>query len=64
MITGEITLIDLFIAHRYNNDVKHIKILTKDCCFYIAEKREGERERKRGRERGKERERGGRGERD
>lgn len=25
------------MAHRYNNDVKHIKILTKEGCFYIAE---------------------------
>ncbi|KAF3836100.1 hypothetical protein F7725_028658 [Dissostichus mawsoni] len=25
------------MAHRYNSDVKHIKILTKDFCFYIAE---------------------------
>uniref|UniRef100_A0A672PBJ7 Guanine nucleotide exchange factor VAV3-like n=1 Tax=Sinocyclocheilus grahami TaxID=75366 RepID=A0A672PBJ7_SINGR len=24
---------------RYNNDVKHIKILTKEGCFYIAESR-------------------------
>lgn len=28
---------NLFIAHRYNNDVKHIKILTHDGCFHIAE---------------------------
>ncbi|XP_034428126.1 guanine nucleotide exchange factor VAV3 isoform X1 [Hippoglossus hippoglossus] len=25
------------ISIKYNNDVKHIKILTKECCFYIAE---------------------------
>lgn len=25
------------MAHRYNNDVKHIKILTKEGCFHIAE---------------------------
>uniref|UniRef100_A0A671NBG4 Guanine nucleotide exchange factor VAV3-like n=1 Tax=Sinocyclocheilus anshuiensis TaxID=1608454 RepID=A0A671NBG4_9TELE len=29
----------LFMAHRYNNDVKHIKILTKEGFFYIAENR-------------------------
>uniref|UniRef100_A0A8C7PZ85 Vav guanine nucleotide exchange factor 3 n=1 Tax=Oncorhynchus mykiss TaxID=8022 RepID=A0A8C7PZ85_ONCMY len=27
----------LFMAHRYSNDVKHIKILTRDACFHIAE---------------------------
>uniref|UniRef100_A0A673G460 Vav 3 guanine nucleotide exchange factor b n=1 Tax=Sinocyclocheilus rhinocerous TaxID=307959 RepID=A0A673G460_9TELE len=27
------------ISIKYNNDVKHIKILTKECCFYIAESR-------------------------
>uniref|UniRef100_A0A8D0CHU0 Vav guanine nucleotide exchange factor 3 n=1 Tax=Scleropages formosus TaxID=113540 RepID=A0A8D0CHU0_SCLFO len=25
------------ISIKYNNDVKHIKILKRDCCFYIAE---------------------------
>uniref|UniRef100_A0A8D0A846 Vav guanine nucleotide exchange factor 3 n=1 Tax=Sander lucioperca TaxID=283035 RepID=A0A8D0A846_SANLU len=30
-------LITYSMAHRYNNDVKHIKILTKEDCFYIAE---------------------------
>jgi hypothetical protein len=25
------------MTHRYNNDVKHIKILAKDGCFHIAE---------------------------
>ena len=25
------------MACRYNNDVKHIKILNKEGCFYIAE---------------------------
>ncbi|KAJ8278018.1 hypothetical protein GJAV_G00082880 [Gymnothorax javanicus] len=25
------------ISIKYNNDVKHIKILTKECCFYITE---------------------------
>uniref|UniRef100_W5MMP0 Vav 3 guanine nucleotide exchange factor b n=1 Tax=Lepisosteus oculatus TaxID=7918 RepID=W5MMP0_LEPOC len=25
------------VSIKYNNDVKHIKILTKDCLFYIAE---------------------------
>uniref|UniRef100_A0A671UIZ7 Vav guanine nucleotide exchange factor 3 n=1 Tax=Sparus aurata TaxID=8175 RepID=A0A671UIZ7_SPAAU len=34
---GEITLITYSMAHRYNNDVKHIKILTKEGCFHIAE---------------------------
>uniref|UniRef100_A0A671PDY2 Guanine nucleotide exchange factor VAV3-like n=1 Tax=Sinocyclocheilus anshuiensis TaxID=1608454 RepID=A0A671PDY2_9TELE len=29
----------LFMAHRYNNDVKHIKILTKEGLFHIAENR-------------------------
>uniref|UniRef100_A0A7N6BX63 Vav 3 guanine nucleotide exchange factor b n=1 Tax=Anabas testudineus TaxID=64144 RepID=A0A7N6BX63_ANATE len=29
----------LFILHRFNDKVKHIKILTKDGCFYIAESR-------------------------
>uniref|UniRef100_A0A8C4IGS1 Vav guanine nucleotide exchange factor 3 n=1 Tax=Dicentrarchus labrax TaxID=13489 RepID=A0A8C4IGS1_DICLA len=33
----EITLITYSMAHRYNNDVKHIKILTKEGCFHIAE---------------------------
>lgn len=33
----EITLITYSMAHRYNNDVKHIKILTKEGCYYIAE---------------------------
>ncbi|XP_016327612.1 guanine nucleotide exchange factor VAV3-like isoform X1 [Sinocyclocheilus anshuiensis] len=27
------------MAHRYNNDVKHIKILTKEGLFHIAENR-------------------------
>uniref|UniRef100_A0A8C0WDS3 Guanine nucleotide exchange factor VAV3 n=1 Tax=Castor canadensis TaxID=51338 RepID=A0A8C0WDS3_CASCN len=29
----------LFIAHRYNNEAKHIKILTRDGFFHIAENR-------------------------
>lgn len=33
----EITLVTYSMTHRYNNDVKHIKILTKEGCFYIAE---------------------------
>uniref|UniRef100_A0A7N6B5U1 Vav guanine nucleotide exchange factor 3 n=1 Tax=Anabas testudineus TaxID=64144 RepID=A0A7N6B5U1_ANATE len=37
LLQGEITLITYSMAHRYNNDVKHIKILTKEGCFYIAE---------------------------
>lgn len=28
-----------FILHRFNDKVRHIKILTKDGCFYIAESR-------------------------
>lgn len=28
-----------FFLHRFNDKVKHIKILTKDGCFYIAESR-------------------------
>lgn len=27
------------MAHRYNNEVKHIKILTRDGFFHIAENR-------------------------
>lgn len=27
------------MAHRYNNDVKHIKILAKEGCFHITENR-------------------------
>lgn len=27
------------ISIKFNDKVKHIKILTKDCCFYIAESR-------------------------
>uniref|UniRef100_A0A8C6VUZ1 Vav 3 guanine nucleotide exchange factor b n=1 Tax=Nothobranchius furzeri TaxID=105023 RepID=A0A8C6VUZ1_NOTFU len=29
----------IFILHRFNDKVKHIKILTKDGCFYVAESR-------------------------
>lgn len=39
VIREEITLITYSPAHRYNNDVKHIKILTREGCFYIAENR-------------------------
>lgn len=28
-----------FLLHRFNDKVRHIKILTKDGCFYIAESR-------------------------
>lgn len=29
----------LFIAHRYNNEVKHIRIFTRESFFHIAENR-------------------------